>query len=216
MQTYDGKMQVFGMQKQEIDAKILKYLAGGQRCSEDVYNNIDAPREALQTRIKRLKASGKIVSVKHGIYALPEDAEAENSFFSRATAKLREKSDNAQTINTLLNLYDDVLIGYSLLMREVLNSNVNLESKERFLKDFKDLTLIGDRLLKRWNLENFGYDANTRQAQEDAKAKARKVESEDIASLPPEERVVVVGEYDSVMKELWDNLPESEKDKKTV
>ena len=195
------------------DTQILKYLSKGARSAKDIYENVAEPRHALRNRIISLKRSGKIVSVRRGVYEISGDAGDRNAFFSTQT---RTSVDNCATIDRLLNLYDEVLQAYASLMRAVMNSGQDLEKKEAFLKDFKNLTLIGDRLMKRWNLEHVGYDNNARQAQEDAKAKAKRVESENIENLPPEERVVVVGEYDTVMQELWDNLPEPEKEKRTI
>lgn len=202
--------------QQQIRDEILECLRDGEQKTKDILERVEGGQKSIRNVLRWMEAAGEIVEVKRGNYALPGDAGAENSFFSRDASRLRDKTDNAETINHLLNLYDDVLVGYALLMREILNSDVSLESKERFLKDFKDLTLIGDRLLKRWNLENFGYDANTRQAQEDAKAKARKVEEEEVASLPPEDRIVVVREYDDSMRAVLEKMRGAEKEAKTV
>ena len=204
-----------------IDTQILNYLKSGERSANEIYEHITEPRDTLKKRVKALKQSGKIISVRRGVYALPgvEKCEPapETRFFSpKAVGELRQKEDNAATINALLNLYDEVLIGYSVLMREILNSDQSLEKKENFLLDFKNLTLIGDRLMKRWNLENHGYDNNAKQAHEDAKAKTAKDEQKRIAEAPPEENIVVVREYGVTMKEILENMPGQAKEGRTV
>ena len=180
---------------------------------DDICEKVAAPRADVLKRRNTLRRAGKIVSVSRCVYVLPDGDRDTNAFFS---GRIRTAESNGATIDQLLNLYDEVLMAYAILMRSIMRSNQNLEQKERFLKDFKDLTLIGDRLMKRWNLEHVGYDNNARQAQEDAKVKAKKVESENIENLPPEERIVVVGEYDTVMKELFDNMPEPKLEARTV
>ena len=196
-----------------IDTQILKYLKNGQRSVKDLYKDLPEPRNTLQNRIKALKRKGDIVSVKHGVYALVGKG---NVFFAKAVGELRQKEDNERTINALLNLYDEVLIGYSQVMREVLNSDESLEKKENFLLDFKNLTLIGDRLIKRWNLENFGYDNNAKQAQEDAKAKTAKTEEERIANAAPEDRMIIVREYGEGMRHILENMPGQAKEDRMV
>ena len=195
-----------------IDTQILEYLKSGQRSAKEIYKDLSEPRDTLQKRIYALKTSGKIKSVKRGVYAL---AGQENVFFAKAVGELRQKEDNEATINALLNLYDEVLFGYSVLMREILNSDVSLEKKENFLLDFKNLTLIGDRLMKRWNLEHQGYDNNAKQAQEDAKAKTAKTEEERLANAAPEDRLIVVREYGEGMRAILENMPgKSQKERK--
>ena len=61
-----------------------------------------------------------------------------------------------------------------------------------------------------------GYDANTRQAVEDAKKKTAAQEKADQKNAPPEDRVVEVGHFHPDMEELWNILPEPEKKEKTA
>ena len=200
-----------------IDTQILEYLEGGERLAKEIYDNLCEPRDVLEKRVQALKRNGSIFAVRRGVYALPSRSRgAENKFSSEAVDNVRTKADNSATINTLLNLFDEVLLGYSVLMREILRSGADLEQKERFLTDFKNLTLIGDKLLKRWNLETVGYDNNSKQAQEDAKEKTAAREKEALDALPPEAHLKVVREYGDGMREILENMPGKAKADRTV
>ena len=62
--------------------------------------------------------------------------------------------------------------------------------------------------MKRWYLVHRGYDSNTKQAEEDVKQKTENREKQALESLPPEEQLEVVGDYDVEMRELLESLPE--------
>ena len=128
----------------------------------------------------------------------------------------RTAVQNKKTINRLLNLYDEVLVKYSGLIKDVLESEESLGDKATLLNNFKALSSMADPLMKRWYLVHRGYDINSRQAQEDAKAKTLARDKQAHANAPPEDRILVVGSYDTVMEELWNNLPDSEKQQRTV
>lgn len=55
-----------------------------------------------------------------------------------------------------------------------------------------------------------GYDTNTRQAQEDAKAKTEEREKAALENAPLEDKIVVVGHYQEGMQEILRNLPKKE------
>ena len=196
-----------------IDAQILDLLKNGKMSLDDICEEVEAPRADVLKRRDALMRSHKIVSVRRCVYALPDGDRDTNTFFS---GRIRTAESNGATTDQLLNLYDEVLMAYATLMRSIMRSNQNLEQKERFLKDFKDLTLIGDRLMKRWNLEHFGYDNNTRQAQEDAKAKTVERERSEAENAPPEDKIVVVREYGESMRELLKKMEDSEREERTV
>ena len=136
---------------------------------------------------------------------------------SGATAdEKRTAAQNKKTINRLLNLYDEVLMKYSVLIKGVLDSEESLGDKATLLNNFKALSSMADPLMKRWYLVHRGYDSNTRQAQEDAKAKTVAREREAQANAPFEDTIVEVGHYHNDVKELWDNLPKTEQEQRTV
>ena len=178
--------------------EILNELILGPKRTRAIVKAINAPRWSIEKELRLLVDLGEIIRVRKGLYKL-------NEF----QVNPRTEADNIETINRVLNSYDVVL-------DQLRTPGVDIERLLPVLTAFKSTAVTVDQLMKRWYLVHRGYDNNARQAQEDAKAKARKVEKEETASAPPEERVVVVGEYDNVMKELWENLPESEQDKKTV
>ena len=85
-----------------------------------------------------------------------------------------------------------------------------------FIENFKWLTMIADKLMKRWNLEHHGYDTNTRQAQEDAKAKTEEREKAALENAPFEDTIIVVGHYNEGMQEILANLPKKEVEEASV
>ena len=79
--------------------------------------------------------------------------------------------NNEETINKLLNTYDEVLVIFQRWVLQNITQAIDFEQQLLFIENFKWLTMIADKLMKRWALVHVGYDTNTRQAQEDAKAK---------------------------------------------
>ena len=128
----------------------------------------------------------------------------------------RREAANKRTINHLLNTYDKVVRRYGQLIDEMLASGEPIEKQADLLNNFKVLASIADPLMKRWSLVHRGYDNNARQAQEDAKAKTTKKEKHQAKTGSLEDQIVEVGHYSPAVKELWDNLPDDEKEKKTV
>ena len=128
----------------------------------------------------------------------------------------RREAANKRTINRLLNTYDKVVLRYGELIDEMLESGEPIEKQADLLNNFKTLASIADPLMKRWNLVNRGYDNNARQAQEDAKENTAKKGKRQAKTGSLEDQIVEVGHYSPSVKALWDNLPEDEKEKKTV
>lgn len=210
------------MQKiKELDKNILEFVQGDTKTTAEIHDRLPAKQKTISAALTRLVRRGFLMRPTHGKYVRPpkNSENPENSIENSKTLDAKNEraaSDNIETINKILNLYDILLENLHVGFETESGRHVSISQKIDLIKSLRWLSATVDQLMKRWYLVHRGYDTNTRQAQEDAKAKARKVESEDIASLPPEERVVVVGEYDDVMKKLWDNLPESEQEKKTV
>ena len=104
----------------------------------------------------------------------------------------------------------------------MLESGEPIEKQADLLNNFKVLASIADPLMKRVYLVHRGYDNNARQAQEDAKANTTKKEKRQAETGSLEDQIVEVGHYSPSVKALfdnlpkWDNLPEEEKEKKTV
>ena len=198
-----------------ITQRILQQLESGEKSREDICDLVGGKRPSVNAAISRLLKNGEIEKLETGMCRLktenhappPAEIQRKNS---------RSESENIETINKMLTLYDVLLEDIAASLGTELATKATIEEKIDLIKSMRWLGATIDQLMKRWYLVHRGYDTNTRQAQEDAKAKAREVEKEEVANLPPEERVVVVGEYDNVMKRLWDGLPESEKARRTV
>ena len=76
--------------------------------------------------------------------------------------------NNKATINELLDYYADLLGVYRDFVDE--NLDADLPTKLQALQTLKSLATTIDFLLKRWSLAYRGYDGNSHQAREDAKA----------------------------------------------
>ena len=173
----------------------------------------------IRGRIARLKDRNKIEKIQNGLYKLVPALETQTPLdkqLNEIAEALRSPDANKNTIDRLMNLYDVVVGNYETWIAKNLNSKVDFEKQLLFIENFKWLTSIGDKLMKRWSLEHKGYDTNTRQAQEDAKAQTAAREKAALEDAPLEDTVHVVGHYHTDLKELWDAMPASEKEKRKV
>ena len=184
--------------------KILAYLAGGRMQKQKILEEVSGSDGHIEKTLEAMFKEGELARPKQGVYELIRDP-------LERTAR-----QNAITINRLLNLYDRVLERYMDLIEIELEGAKDTEKKPDFLNEFKSLVSTIDTLMKRWYLVHRGYDSNSRQAVEDAKKKTRKAEKEELANAPLEERIAEVAHYDPIMKEIWDNLPKEEQEKKAV
>ena len=184
--------------------RILKYLEDGEKRTDEIREAVGMSKSSVKKALKILREEGAVIQVKRGLYKLAK------------RPALRTEDQNADTIDQLLNLYDTALNKYAVLIKEMLDSKQTLEEKAKFLNNFKLFASMVDILMKRWYLVHRGYDSNSRQAYEDALANARKAEKEELANAPLEERIAEVAHYDPIMKEIWDNLPKEEPEKKKV
>ena len=155
--------------------------------------------------IKQLTNQGKIERVQNGIYRKPASTDTQTQLNAETrkkfSSKVRSAEDNEATISELLNEYDD------LFKEWIADNGIDFEKR---LENFKWLTMIVDKLMKRWSLVHVGYDTNTRQAQEDAKAKTELREQEALKNAPLEDTIVVVGHYKEGFQEILEHLPKKE------
>lgn len=165
--------------------------------------------------IRRLKERGEIEKVKNGIYRIPEAINAQTRFREareQFSSDVWFAEDNEQTINILMNTYREVLIIFqSWVLKHIASQEIDFEKQLIFIENFKWITMIADKLMKRWSLVHVGYDTNTRQAQEDAKAKTEQREKEALKKAPLEDTIMVVGKYDPEAMALIDCIPSSVK-----
>ena len=199
-----------------IQLHILDTLEdAGEMHLDDIFaSRSDVKKSTRDYHVKQLADRGEIERVKNGIYRKPAAIDPQTRF-SKARKKFssdaRSAENNEQTINTLLNTYDEVLAIFQVwVLQHIAAQQIDFEKQLLFIENFKWLTMIADKLMKRWSLVHVGYDTNTRQAQEDAKAKTEEREKAALENAPIEDTIQVVGEYDVEAKKIWDNLPTQE------
>lgn len=212
------------MKNATIAERILDFLANnpGRHRSSQIAEAIGASSGGTSTALGKLATNGEITQIQQGTY-IGNDDRASTPAQTRPGEELEQISEalrsadaNGKTIDKLLNLYDSVLDNYETWVGDNVDSNTDFEKQLLFIENFKWLTAIGDKLMKRWSLVHVGYDTNTRQAQEDAKAKTEERQKEALKDAPLEDTVAVVGHFHEDLKELWDKMPPSEKEKQTV
>ena len=173
----------------------------GEMHSKEIYDSMsEVNKNTLKKELGKLKRDGEVVTPRgRSWYRLPTDTSSVSTKtrpdekLDQVSKQLRSAEDNEIATSQLLNDYDE-------LCQEWRDDNdINFEKR---LEKFKLLTLVGDKLMKRWALVHVGYDTNTRQAQEDAKAKTEAREQEALESAPLEDRITVVGHYQEGMKEI--------------
>ena len=205
-------------------ALILELLEkNGEMHSSDIFASLpDYKQSTIKYWLGKLKKDDKVATRDRSYYSIPTTASTVstqtslNDTLNEISDALRSPGANKNTIDKLMNLYDDHVERYTEWFAKNINSNIDFEKQLLFMENFKWLTMIGDKLMKRWSLEHVGYDSNSRQAQEDAKAKTQAREKAALKDAPLEDTVQVVGHYHTDLKELWDAMPESEKEKRKV
>ena len=186
--------------KGELEAEILAFLEdnSGTHKTGKIAESISANKGSVSTTLKKLVKLDLVVAVARGYYRLNDEG----------VSTARTEKQNKATINKLLNLYDEVLDNYAEVLRAtLLDDNKQLSEKATLLNNFKALASMVDTLMKRWSLVHRGYDNNTQQAQEDAKAKTRQIEKEALENAPLEEQVDIIGSFHIDTKQLIDNFP---------
>ena len=195
------------MEAHEVRAHILKLLGDGEMHSSDIYASIPGKERQLKRQLATLKKNNEVVARDRSYYSLAPatstSAQTQSTAETRKkfSRKVRSAEDNEATISELLNEYDD------LFKEWIADNGIDFEKR---LENFKWLTMIVDKLMKRWSLVHVGYDTNTRQAQEDAKAKTELREQEALKNAPLEDTIVVVGHYKEGFQEILEHLPKKE------
>ncbi|RKU21025.1 hypothetical protein C6499_22665 [Candidatus Poribacteria bacterium] len=199
-----------------IQLHILDTLEdAGEMHVDDIFaSKPDVKKSTRDYHVRQLTERGEIERVQNGIYRKPAATDPQTRL-SKARKKFssdaRSAENNEQTINTLLNTYDEVLAIFQVwVLQNIASEKIDFEKQLLFIENFKWLTMIGDKLMKRWALVHVGYDTNTRQAQEDTKAKIEAKQKEAIKDAPIEEQVSIIGSFDLETKQLIDNFPTHE------
>ena len=196
--------------KQKLGDRILACLEEGEKDISEIQEAVGASKNSVSVCLTGLVKSGKVVRVRSGVYRLASAADA-TVVPADATVEVensRSETENVETINKLLKSYDIVLDNIAETLESELSAKATIEEKINLIKSLRWLGATVDQLMKRWYLVHRGYDSNTRQAQEDAKKKTVDREKQALENTPPEERVVVVREYNESMRDILENLPE--------
>ena len=211
--------------KQKLGDRILACLEEGEKDISEIQEAVGASKNSVSVCLTGLVKSGKVVRVRSGVYRLasaadatvvPADATVVPADATVEVENSRSETENIETINKLLKSYDIVLDNIAETLESELSAKATIEEKINLIKSLRWLGATVDQLMKRWYLVHRGYDANTRQAQEDAKKKTAEREKTALETSPPEDQVVVVGDYHERVREIWDTLPEAEKKSRTV
>ena len=199
-----------------LDQHILALLEeNGEMRSRDIYaTKPEVSINTIRSRIGKLKNQGAIKKVKNGVYRKAAAIDPQTHLREarkKFSSDVRSAENNEKTINTLMNTYDEVLAIFQVwVLQNIASQEIDFEQQLLFIENFKWLTLIGDKLMKRWNLTHTGYDTNSRQAQEDAKAKTAEKEKQALKDAPPEGTVQVLGNFNLDTQQLIDNFPTHE------
>lgn len=201
------------MDAKEIRTHILEYLKKhGETRSRDIYASLPAENQrAGKRQLSTLKKNGEVVARDRFYCSLATNTARTrpDKAFKEISKTLRTAEANKATANTLMDIYDDVLAKYREWISKKIDSDIDFDKELLFIENLKWLTAIGDKLMKRWSLEHVGYDTNTRQAQEDAKAKTAEREKAALEDAPLSDRVMIIGKYDPKAEVLLDCMPTS-------
>ena len=198
--------------KLTIAESILEFLPDDEETEiSEIYKAVSGKKSSIDTNLSRLRKSGKIRRIRKGVYCKNKVPDA-----PVVVENPREESENIETINKMLTIYDKVFDNIALTIEDELTEKATIAEKIDLIKSLRWLGATVDQLMKRWYLVHRGYDSNARQAQEDAKKKTVDREKQSLETSPPEDQVVVVAEYHTSVREIWDTLPEPEKKRHTV
>ena len=203
--------------KDPIEQHILNVLSeNGRMRTKDIIATMPDAARKITTKLSNMTKAGSIESPKRGFYELPSTATSaqppSNDDLNQISKALRSPDANKETADTLMDIYDDVLAKYKGWLADNIDSDIDFGKQQLFIENLKWIAAIGDKVMKRWSLEHVGYDTNTRQAQEDAKAKTAEREKAALEDAPLREKVMIVGKYDPEAEELLDCLPSSLKE----
>ena len=187
-----------------IADQILGLLSEGDRWADEIVAGVSAQPASIRVCLGQLVKKGVIVRVKRGIYRKKEVLEVPG-----ATENLRKTSDNVETINQLLNLYDKVLDNIVLMLET--EDWTAVGERMDLIKSLQWLAGVIDQLMHRWYIVHRGYDANPHQACADVE---RKVSAANPAGEQPEESEYEIIPWESEKETLAEAIARHEKEKK--
>ena len=196
-----------------LDAPIMECLSDGEKRNHEIYEAVEGSVSSIKKRLRVLEKHGEITNPDRGKYALPEPP-VEVQDVPAAVENPRGEAENTETINKMLNLYDKLLNSVASSIED--EDWDAIVEKIETIKSLRWLGATVDQLMKRWYLVHRGYDANTRQAQEDAKKKTANREKQELENAPADAQLKVVREYDESMREVLAKMPKPVQEKNTV
>ena len=196
-----------------LDAPIMECLSDGEKRNHEIYEAVEGSVSSIKKRLRVLEKHGEITNPDRGKYALPEPP-VEVQDAPVAVENPRGEAENTETINKMLNLYDKLLNSVASSIED--EDWDAIVEKIETIKSLRWLGATVDQLMKRWYLVHRGYDANTRQAQEDAKKKTANREKQELENAPADAQLKVVREYDESMREVLAKMPKPVQEKNTV
>ncbi|MDE0398873.1 MAG: helix-turn-helix domain-containing protein [Candidatus Poribacteria bacterium] len=197
--------------------RILNFLEKhpGEHQTSEIASNTGLSTSSASNVLGELTREGKIEKIQGGTYSKKDDSVSSSPQTHSGDAS-RSEADNQVTINKALSLFDKVLDNTAQTIQGELYTTATMAEKTDLIKSLRWLGATLDQLMKRWNLEHHGYDINSRQAQEDAKAKTEEREQAALKDAPIEDQIVVVGHYHPDMQEVLKNLPKKDLDASKV
>lgn len=193
-----------------LDKLILDLLANGAKRTREIIAGVgEEHARAVKRRLGLLKNRGEIEMPTRSLYRIStSDTKSGNPVSSSSSSEqLRTAEDNEETIDTMLNLFDQHLKSYKAWAEVNIGVRTDFEEHLACIDNFKVLAMIVDKLLKRWSLVHIGYENNTQLAKEDAKQKTQQKEADRLKDAPIQDRVRVVASYDLEAKKFIDAIP---------
>lgn len=198
--------------KPKIKASILKCLESGEKTTGEIKKLVSGKPWNIDRCLHDLKNEGKVKNQGYGKYTLSEplveEQASETEEAPPAVKNVRGESENTETINKVLNLYDKLLDAVAKSIEK--GDWEGVESKIEAIKSLRWLGATVDQLMKRWYLVHRGYDSNTKQAEADLKEKQQIAEKAAEKSGLVEDEVTVVAHWHPQMQKFFMGLPGTE------
>lgn len=202
--TFCGEWGSIMAKKVTIADQILRLLSEGNKWADEIVAGVSAQPASIRACLGELVRQGAILRIKRGVYGKKEVPGARG-----AVENLRKTSDNVETINQLLNFYDEVLDDFARRIRTVDWTEVG--TRADVIKTLGWLTEVIDGLMHRWYVVHRGYDANPYQAAADV---AQKVSAANASGREREVSAYEIISWESEKETLAEAIARHEKEQK--
>lgn len=198
------------MDKTATRERILAFLQNtpGEHTTGDIAKALGKKSSNTSAHLMRLAEGGLIRKIGRGRYTseMGENAAAggeKNNFLK----VIRTEEDNRATINQMLTIFDQTLFAYSQWLDQSLRTKTDFDKQLQFIANFKAISMMADKLMKRWNISHNGYDTSTKQSALDAVAKEEERQKAAHADADIADQVLVVGHYHPDMQDIIAEMP---------